>query len=184
MIESGQLLLLKQRRFAPFFWTQFLGAANDSVFKFAVTLLVTYQGPAYTSMSTATAINLIAAVFILPFLLLSATSGQLSDRIDKARLMRAVKWLELGILLLCVFLMGTHSTLFGPAKYAYLPQHLGSREIVAGNGLVEMGTFVAILLGTLAGGALIDTGEHGHLYSAGACVALACAGVLASQWIP
>jgi len=127
MIESGQLLLLKQRRFAPFFWTQFLGAANDSVFKFAVTLLVTYQGPAYTSMSTATAINLIAAVFILPFLLLSATSGQLSDRIDKARLMRAVKWLELGImllgvwgfaaksfgiLLLCVFLMGTHSTLF------------------------------------------------------------------------
>ncbi len=199
MIESGQLLLLKQRRFAPFFWTQFLGAANDSVFKFAVTLLVTYQGPAYTSMSTATAINLIAAVFILPFLLLSATSGQLSDRIDKARLMRAVKWLELGImllgawgfaaksfgiLLLCVFLMGTHSTLFGPAKYAYLPQHLGSREIVAGNGLVEMGTFVAILLGTLAGGALIDTGEHGHLYGAGACVALACAGVLASQWIP
>src|SRR5882762_10350232 len=186
MIESGQLLLLKQRRFAPFFWTQFLGAANDSVFKFAVTLLVTYQGPAYTSMSTATAINLIAAVFILPFLLLSATSGQLSDRIDKARLMRAVKWLELGImllgvwgfaaksfgiLLLCVFLMGTHSTLFGPAKYAYLPQHLGPREIVGGNGLVEMGTFVAILLGTLAGGALIDTGEHGHLYSAGACVA-------------
>src|SRR6266550_1778794 len=120
MIESGQLLLLKQRRFAPFFWTQFLGAANDSVFKFAVTLLVTYQGPAYTSMSTATAINLIAAVFILPFLLLSAKS--------------------FGILLLCVFLMGTHSTLFGPAKYAYLPQHLGSREIVAGNGLVEMGT--------------------------------------------
>jgi len=82
-----------------------------------------------------------------------------------------------GILLLCVFLMGTHSTLFGPAKYAYLPQHL-DRGNRGGNGLVEMGTFVAILLGTLAGGALIDTGEHGHLYSAGACVALACAGVL------
>jgi 1-acyl-sn-glycerol-3-phosphate acyltransferase len=199
MNESGHLALLKQRRFAPFFWTQFLGAANDSVFKFAFTLLVTYQAPAYTSVSTATAINLIAAVFILPFLLFSATSGQLSDRIDKARLMRAVKWLELGIMLLgawgfaeksfitlliCVLLMGTHSTLFGPAKYAYLPQHLRAMEIVAGNGLVEMGTFVAILLGTLLGGALIDSGEQGHLYSAATCVALAGAGVLSSQWIP
>ena len=199
MIEGSQLALLKQRRFAPFFWTQFLGAANDSVFKFAFTLLVTYQAAAYTSVSSTKAINLIAALFVLPFLLFSATSGQLSDRIDKARLMRFVKWLELGIMLLgawgfaeksfitlliCVLLMGTHSTLFGPAKYAYLPQHLGSTEIVAGNGLVEMGTFVAILLGTLAGGALIDSGDHGHLYSAATCVAVAVAGVLSSQWIP
>ena len=199
MMERGQFILLKQRRFAPFFWTQFLGASNDSVFKFAVTLLVTYEGPAYTSISTATAINLIAALFILPFLLLSATSGQLSDRIDKAGLMRAVKWLELcimligawgfaeksfGILLLCVFLMGAHSTLFGPAKYAYLPQHLGPSEIVGGNGLVEMGTFVAILLGTLLGGALIDSGEQGNLYSGATCVALAFAGVLTSRHIP
>ena len=199
MTQGNQLALLKERRFGPFFWTQFLGAANDSVFKFAFILLVTYRGPAYTTLPTATAINLIQAVFILPFLLLSATSGQLSDRIDKARLMRAVKWLELAIMLLgawgfaeksfvtllvCTLLMGMHSTLFGPAKYAYLPQHLGSSEIVAGNGLVEMGTFVAILLGTLLGGALIDTGEQGHLYSAATCVALACAGVLASQRIP
>jgi hypothetical protein len=199
MIGRGQLQLLKERRFGPFFFTQFLGAANDSVFKFAFTLLVTYRGPAYTAVPTATAINLIAAVFVLPFLLFSATSGQLSDRFDKARLMRAVKWLELGIMLLgawgfaeksfptllvCTLLMGTHSTLFGPAKYAYLPQHLRSSEIVAGNGLVEMGTFVAILLGTLLGGALIDTGEQGHLYSAATCVALACAGVLTSRSIP
>ncbi len=199
MIEAGVSRLLGERRFAPFFWTQFLGAANDNVFKFSFTLLVTYQGPQYTSLSTPTAINLIAGVFILPFVLLSATSGQLSDRFDKARLMRAVKCLEVGIMLLgawgfasqsfatllaCTFLMGTHSTLFGPAKYAYLPQHLGSTEIVAGNGLVEMGTFVAILLGTLAGGVLIDTGEHGHWYSAGTCVALACLGLLASAWIP
>jgi 1-acyl-sn-glycerol-3-phosphate acyltransferase len=198
-IRHRLLELLKERRFGPFFFTQFLGAANDSVFKFAFTLLVTYRGPAYTSVSTATAINLIAAVFVLPFLLFSATSGQLSDRFDKARLMRIVKWLELGIMLLgawgfaeksfptllvCTLLMGTHSTVFGPAKYAYLPQHLGSSEIVAGNGLVEMGTFVAILLGTLLGGALIDSGEHGHLYSAATCVALACAGVLTSQGIP
>jgi 1-acyl-sn-glycerol-3-phosphate acyltransferase len=199
MLRNGQLVLLAQRRFAPFFWTQFLGAANDNVFKFSFTLLVTYRGPAYTSLSTSTAINLIAAVFILPFLLLSATSGQLSDRMDKARLMRAVKWLELVIMLLgawgfasksfptllvCTLLLGTHSTLFGPAKYAYLPQHLGPPEIVAGNGLVEMGTFVAILLGTLVGGALIDSGEQGHLYSAATCIALACAGLLASRRIP
>jgi 1-acyl-sn-glycerol-3-phosphate acyltransferase len=198
-MQRGQFFLLEERRFGPFFWTQFLGAANDSVFKFAFILLVTYQGPAYTPLPTATAINLIQAVFILPFLLLSATSGQLSDRFDKARLMRAVKWLELAIMLLgawgfaeksfvtllvCTLLMGIHSTLFGPAKYAYLPQHLGPSEIVGGNGLVEMGTFVAILLGTLLGGALIDTGEQGHLYSAATCVALACAGVLASQRIP
>src|SRR5882757_4675872 len=199
MVPNGQLVLLTQRRFAPFFWTQFLGAANDNVFRFSFTLLVTYRGPAYTTLSTATAVNLILAVFILPFLLLSATSGQLSDRIDKARLMRAVKWLELVIMLLgawgfayksfptllvCTLLLGTHSTLFGPAKYAYLPQHLGPHEIVAGNGLVEMGTFVAILLGTLAGGALIDTGAQGHLYSAATCIGLACAGLLASQRIP
>jgi 1-acyl-sn-glycerol-3-phosphate acyltransferase len=199
MMQGGQFSLLRQRRFAPFFWTQFLGAANDNVFKFSFTLLVTYRGPAYTSLSTAMAINLIAAVFILPFLLLSATSGQLSDRLDKAGLMRMVKWLELaimllgawgfatrsfGILLVCTLAMGAHSTLFGPAKYAYLPQHLGPLEIVAGNGLVEMGTFVAILLGTLTGGALIDAGPHGHLYSAATCVALACAGVLTSQRIP
>ncbi|HEV3018962.1 MAG TPA: MFS transporter, partial [Burkholderiaceae bacterium] len=198
-MQRGQFFLLEERRFGPFFWTQFLGAANDSVFKFAFILLVTYKGPAYTPLPTATAINLIQAVFILPFLLLSATSGQLSDRFDKARLMRAVKWLELAIMLLgawgfaeksfvtllvCTLLMGIHSTLFGPAKYAYLPQHLGPSEIVGGNGLVEMGTFVAILLGTLLGGALIDTGEQGHLYSAATCVALACAGVLASQRIP
>jgi 1-acyl-sn-glycerol-3-phosphate acyltransferase len=199
MIEAGQARLLTQRRFAPFFWTQFLGAANDNVFKFSFTLLVTYQGPAYTSLPAATAIQLIAASFMLPFVLLSATSGQLSDRFDKARLMRAVKWLELGIMLLgawgfavqsfstllgCTLMMGVHSTLFGPAKYAYLPQHLGPTEIVAGNGLVEMGTFVAILLGTLAGGALIDSGPSGHWYSAVTCVALACGGIFSSAWIP
>jgi len=199
VIGRSQFTLLRQRRFAPFFWTQFLGAANDNVFKFSFTLLVTYQGAAYAPISPASAINLIAAVFILPFVLLSATSGQLSDRFDKASLMRAVKCLELGIMLLgawgfaahsfatllaCVLLMGTHSTLFGPAKYAYLPQHLDGAEIVGGNGLVEMGTFVAILLGTLTGGALIDSGPNGHLYSAFVCVALACAGLTTSQWIP
>jgi MFS family permease len=199
MSRSGQFALLGQRRFAPFFWTQFSGAANDNVFKFSFTLLVTYSSPALTTLDVSTAVNLIAAVFILPFLLLSATSGQLSDKFDKALLMRAVKLLEVAImltgawgfqahsfpvLLACTLLMGVHSTLFGPAKYAYLPQHLRADEIVGGNGMVEMGTFVAILLGTLAGGVLIGSGENGHLYAAAACLALALAGLLASLGIP
>ena len=205
MSGHSPLVLLSQRRFAPFFWTQFCGAANDNVFKFSFTLLVTYQtvgagqGAALGGLSAALAANLIAAAFILPFLLLSATSGQLADKFDKARLMRAVKVFELVImllgswgfyaqsfpvLLLCTLLMGVHSTLFGPAKYAYLPQHLAPGEIVGGNGMVEMGTFVAILAGTLLGGVLLDQGTAGPLYAALTCVLLALLGLAASWQIP
>lgn len=199
MSSPGQFALLAQRRFAPFFWTQFLGAANDNVFKYAFTLLVTYKAADYTTLAPALAVNLIAALFVLPFLLFSATSGQLADKYDKARLMRLVKLLEVAImlagawgfraqsfevLLACTFLMGLHSTLFGPVKYAYLPQVLAPTEIVGGNGLVEMGTFVAILLGTMAAGALIDASPAGNLYAAAVCVALALAGLAASLAIP
>lgn len=199
MSSSGQFALLAQRRFAPFFWTQFLGAANDNVFKYAFTLLVTYKAAHYTKLAPALAVNLIAALFVLPFLLFSATSGQLADKYDKARLMRLVKVFEVAImlagawgfwaqrfevLLACTFLMGLHSTLFGPVKYAYLPQVLAPTEIVGGNGLVEMGTFVAILLGTMAAGALIDASPAGNLYAAAVCVALALAGLAASLAIP
>lgn len=199
MSSPGQFALLAQRRFAPFFWTQFLGAANDNVFKYAFTLLVTYKAADYTTLAPALAVNLIAALFVLPFLLFSATSGQLADKYDKARLMRLVKLLEVAImlagawgfwaqsfevLLACTFLMGLHSTLFGPVKYAYLPQVLAPTEIVGGNGLVEMGTFVAILLGTMAAGALIDISPAGNLYAAAVCVVLALAGLAASLAIP
>lgn len=199
MSSPGQFALLAQRRFAPFFWTQFLGAANDNVFKYAFTLLVTYKATDYTTLAPALAVNLIAALFVLPFLLFSATSGQLADKYDKARLMRLVKLLEVAImlagawgfraqsfevLLACTFLMGLHSTLFGPVKYAYLPQVLAPAEIVGGNGLVEMGTFVAILLGTMAAGALIDASPAGNLYAAAVCVALALAGLAVSFAIP
>ena len=151
-----------QRRFAPFFWTQFLGAGNDNLFKFAFTVMVTYQLQV-SWLPPELAGLVIGALFILPFLLFSATSGQLADKFDKARLIRFVKWLEIAImalaawgfvradvavLLACVFLMGLHSTLFGPVKFAYLPQHLSERELTGGNGMVEMGTFVAILLGS------------------------------------
>ena len=197
--HSSQFALLQQRRFAPFFATQFLGAANDNVFKYAFTLLVTYHAAQFTTLAPALAVNLIAAVFILPFLLFSATSGQLADKFDKARLMQSVKTAEVaimllgaiglwqhsfGLLLACTFLMGLHSTLFGPVKFAYLPQVLDGREIVGGNGLVEMGTFVAILVGTIVAGTLVEAGPNGHLHAAALCVALAAAGLATSLAIP
>ncbi len=196
--HPNQFALLGERRFAPFFWTQFLGAGNDNLFKFAVTVMLTYQVPVGW-LPAGMAGLLIGALFILPFLLFSATSGQLADKFDKTRLIRLVKWLEVGImliaawglvqqqvalLLVCVFLMGLHSTLFGPVKFAYLPQHLNERELTGGNGMVEMGTFVAILLGSLAGGLLIALPAVGPMYVAAGCIALALGGRVAAQAIP
>ncbi|OWQ83210.1 glycerol acyltransferase [Roseateles aquatilis] len=196
--HTSQFALLGQRRFAPFFWTQFLGAGNDNLFKFAFTVLVTYQLNV-SWLPAAQAGLVIGALFILPFVLFSATSGQLADKYDKARLMRLVKTLEIGIMALaaygfhvtnvpvllgCVFLMGLHSTLFGPVKYAYLPQHLTDREITGGNGMVEMGTFVAILVGNLAGGLLVATPIVGAQHVAIACVVVAVLGRLTAQALP
>ncbi len=196
--HPNQFALLGQRRFAPFFWVQFLGAGNDNLFKFAFTVLVTYQLQVEW-LSPSMAGLVIGALFILPFLLFSATSGQLADKHDKRVLIRFVKTLEIGImglagwgflrndvvvLLACVFLMGLHSTLFGPVKFAYLPQHLNEREITGGNGMVEMGTFVAILLGQVAGGLLIAMpGIGGELVAAG-CVGVALLGRLIAQAVP
>lgn len=196
--HPNQFALLRQRRFAPFFWTQFAGAANDNLFKFAFTVMVTYQLQS-TWLQPAMAGLVIGALFILPFLLFSATSGQLADKHDKRTLIRFVKWLEVGIMVLasvgffganvaillaCTFLMGLHSTLFGPVKFAYLPQHLGERELTGGNGMVEMGTFVAILLGNVAGGLVVAIPEVGPHWVGVSCIALALAGRLVAQWIP
>ncbi|MDE2477553.1 MAG: MFS transporter [Betaproteobacteria bacterium] len=195
---SNQFALLGQRRFAPFFATQFLGAANDNLLKFAFTVLVTYQ--LQVAWLPARSAGLwIGAVFILPFVLFSASAGQLADKFDKASLIRAVKNLEIaimalaawgfaqrraGVLLACVFLMGLHSTLFGPVKYAYLPAHLRERELTGGNGMVEMGTFVAILLGNLAGGLLMSAPATGARQVGWACLALALLGRAAAARIP
>jgi len=194
----NQFSLLGQRRFAPFFWTQFLGAGNDNLFKFALTVMVTYQLQ-LAWLPAAQAGLVIGALFVAPFLLFSATSGQLADKFDKTRLIRAVKTLEVAImalaawgfvsgrvplLLACVALMGLHSTLFGPVKYAYLPSHLNERELTGGNGLVEMGTFVAILLGNVAGGLLIALPQVGPAWVAGACLVVALAGRAMAQAIP
>ena len=200
--DPNQFALLRQRRFAPFFWTQFCGAANDNLFKFAFTVMVTYQ-LSVSWLPPAMAGLVIGALFILPFLLFSATSGQLTDKFDKTRMIRFVKNLEIAImlvaaggfvagsvpvLLLCTFLMGVHSTLFGPVKFSYMPQVLSERELTGGNGMVEMGTFVAILLGNVAGGLLVALPENGliggHATVAVACVVLALLGRAVAQFIP
>ena len=196
--HPNQFALLAQRRFAPFFWTQFAGAANDNLFKFAFTVMVTYQlQVAWLPASLAGLV--IGALFILPFLLFSATAGQLTDKLEKTRIIRFVKNLEIAIMLVaaagfvagsaalllaCVFLMGLHSTLFGPVKFAYLPQQLSERELTGGNGMVEMGTFVAILLGNVAGGLLVALPQVGHTSVAVACVLLALIGRAVAQAIP
>ena len=196
--QPNQFALLRQRRFAPFFWTQFLGAGNDNLFKFAFTVMLTYQLQV-AWLPPAMAGLVIGALFILPFVLFSATSGQLADKFEKTRLIRFVKNLEIAImaaatlgfmtlnvslLLGCVFMMGLHSTLFGPVKFAYLPQHLSEREITGGNGMVEMGTFVAILLGNVAGGLLIALPGVGATWVAVGCVGTALLGRLAAQRVP
>ncbi|WP_213958272.1 MULTISPECIES: MFS transporter [unclassified Variovorax] len=196
--HANQFALLGQRRFAPFFWTQFSGAANDNLFKFAFTVMVTYQLQ-LSWMPPAMAGLVIGALFILPFLLFSATAGQLTDKFDKTRIIRFVKNLEIVIMLIaawgfvqadaivllgCVFLMGLHSTLFGPVKFALLPQVLDARELTGGNGMVEMGTFVAILLGQVAGGLLVAIPGIGHTTVAVGCVLLALVGRGVAQAIP
>ncbi|PPE64881.1 MFS transporter [Caldimonas caldifontis] len=196
--HPSQFALLGQRRFAPFFWTQFLGAGNDNLYKFAFTVMVTYQLQVSWLPSSLAGL-VIGALFILPYLLFSATSGQLADKFDKAALIRVLKLWEVAImalaawgfhrqdpalLLACIFFMGLQSTVFGPVKYAYLPQHLNERELTGGNGMVEMGTFVAILLGNVAGGLLIALPEVGARWTAWACLALAVLGWLTSLKVP
>jgi MFS family permease len=195
----GQFTLLRERRYAPFFWTQFFGAANDNVFKNAFVVFVTFEAAGRLAVDAGMIVNLIGAVFILPFMLFSATSGQLADKYEKSRLIRAIKLLEIAImtiglagfvlgsvalLFVALALLGIHSTLFGPAKYAILPQHLSDEELVGGNGLVEAGTFVAILLGTIAGGLVVAVKPDGARFAGALVVAIAVAGWLVSRRIP
>ncbi|MBL0167001.1 MAG: MFS transporter [Propionivibrio sp.] len=195
---STQSGLLRARRFAPLFVTQFLGALNDNVLKNAMIVLLTFQAASWTTLKPELLANLAAGIFILPFFLFSATAGQLADKYDKARLAQMVKLLEIGIVLVAglgfvlhsiailfvsLFLLGLHSTLFGPVKYAILPQHLKSEELVGGNALIEAGTFIAILVGTLLGG-LLAGNQGGTAWITGAGLAIAIAGYGASRSIP
>ena len=197
---NSQFELLKQKRFLPYFVTQFLGAFNDNVFKNALIILIAFQGVQLSggSANVDLLINLSAGLFILPFFLFSATAGQWIDKNEKSQSMRLIKLMEVVIMLAAayafyighiyvlialLFLMGTQSAFFGPAKYSYIPQHLGSTELVAGNALVQSGTFVAILVGTMLGGMLIAD-EDGRELVAVAIVVLALLGYVASLFIP
>ncbi|WP_426209810.1 MFS transporter [Massilia sp. TWP1-3-3] len=199
MSQSGQFSLLTQRRFAPFFWTQFLGAFNDNVFKTAFLVVLTFDAANWGIADPAMLATLIPGLFILPYVVFSATAGQIAEKMEKGRLARYVKVIEIVIMLVAglgwmtksvplllaaVIGMGVHSTLFGPVKYAYLPQQLKAEELVGGNGLIEMGTFVGILLGQVIGTALVQYKPGGIGMVAGATLFFAVLGLLVSTRIP
>ena len=193
-----QFRLLRQRRYAPFFFTTFLGSMNDNVLKFSATLLLTYQ-LAVPWLPPAMVGPLLGAIFIAPSLLLSATFGQWADRCDLAWLIRLGKGLEVimmslaawalwrrdvPLILVCVLLAGVHVALFSTVRYAYIPQHLKPHELTGGNGVLEMGIFLAILMGTLAGGLLISPDVGGPWAVGLAIVAMAVLGRVTSHWVP
>jgi len=195
MANSSQFALLTQRRFLPFFLTQALGAFNDNVFRNALIGLVAFRIAQEQALLYS---NLAAALFILPFFLFSASAGQLAEKFEKARLIRIIKFAEIVIMALAaigfalnslpfllgvLFLMGTQSAFFGPLKYSLMPQHLKPWELVGGNAWVETGTFLAILLGTLAGG-LLSSMESATLWITVSIIGLAVLGWLASLSIP
>ena len=195
MQEHSQFTLLARKRFLPLFVTQFLGALNDNLFKNALIVMLALK---VAGEDSDLLINLAAGLFVLPFLLFSAQAGQIAERCEKAWLMRRIKLAEIAVMLLAaagflldslailmgvLFLMGTQSALFGPVKYAILPQHLRVEELVGGNGLIEAGTFVAILAGSIAGALLIVQDAGAALISLG-ILAMAGAGYLASRGIP
>ncbi len=197
--DTSQFRLLRERRFLPFFVTQFLGAFNDNVYKNALVTLLAFQAATTPAADSGTLIILSGALFILPFLLFSATAGQLADKYEKARFIQYVKLFEIAIMLIgavgflthhlallfaALFLMGLHSTLFGPLKYAILPQHLAQDDLVGGNALVDTGTFIAILLGTVLGIVLISAGGAGVMLVCAGTVGIAILGWLASRAIP
>ncbi|WP_158174586.1 MFS transporter [Grimontia hollisae] len=195
---TTQTGLLKQRRFLPYFITQALGAFNDNVYKNVLLILVAFAGPGVIGFSTDLFINLAAGLFILPFFLFSAFAGELADKFEKSRFIRSVKLLEVGImglaaiafiiesyqaLLVLLFLMGTQSAFFGPVKYALLPQTLKPQELVSGNALVETGTFLAILLGTIVAGVIAHQ-EDARNIAAIAVVLFSVLGYLSARRIP
>jgi MFS family permease len=195
---SSQFQLMREQRFRPFFFTQFLGAFNDNVFKTALITLVAFHTATLTTINGATLATLLPGLFILPFFLFSATAGQLADKFEKSQIIRIVKVFEFFIMLFAsagfflhniwllaaaLFMMGMHSTLFGPVKYSYLPQHLKEHELIGGNGMIEMGSFVAILLGQVFGAWLGAQSQHEVLTSA-AILVIAALGYWTSRSVP
>ena len=190
--------LLTSRRFLPMFLTQFFGALNDNVYKQALLLVITYGLISQQSASVSTLNNLAALLFILPYFIFSATAGQIADKYERASLVRAIKILEIIIMLIgsvgfitghlfllmvALFLMGVHSTFFGPIKYAILPEILKPNELMSGNALFQSGTSIAILLGMILGGAVISS-SHGNLtWISITVVSIAVLGYMCSRFI-
>jgi acyl-[acyl-carrier-protein]-phospholipid O-acyltransferase / long-chain-fatty-acid--[acyl-carrier-protein] ligase len=197
---SAQLKLLKVKRFAPLFVTQFLGAFNDNMFKNAFVIIATYREDftSFFNLDPNVTVPLSTAVFILPYFLFSSLAGQIADKYEKSRLIRILKIVELCLMLLAglafysknldfllaiLFLLGMQATFFAPLKYSILTEHLHKDELVAGNGLVEAGAFLAILLGTVTGGYLVHQAE-GLLEITGVVVLMSVIGYSASRYIP
>lgn len=194
-MTQGLAGLLASRRFSPFFFTQFLGAFNDNVLRQALIVLIAVS---VTGKEVNLLNNLALALFIIPFFAFSALAGQVADKFDKARLMQLIKLVEIGImlvaavgfvygqiwlLLVALFCMGLHSTFFGPLKYSIIPQHLDGRELVSGNALVELGTFLAILLGSVAG-VVLKMGNTPVTLVNAALIGVALLGFIAACLIP
>ncbi|MCG3879508.1 MFS transporter [Psychrobacter sp. Ps6] len=195
---SNQFQLFKRRRFSAMFFTQFLGAFNDNIFKQALILVLTYTAASQLGVEVSILNNLAAMLFILPYFLFSALAGQIADKYEKSKLTQFIKVLELIImaiaavgfvfewytlLFVALFLMGTHSTFFGPIKYAYLPQAMKEDELVGANGLFQMGTSLAILVGMIVAGILTQLSQSLYWISATVLV-VAVLGYLAARYIP
>jgi len=198
MTNHNQFLLLKSPRFAPLFITQFLGAFHDNLFKNALVVLLLFGAATNEGSHAGILTALAAGVFILPFVLFSALGGQLADKYPKERVIRFIKLAEIAIAALgavaltsgstalsfvTLFALGTHSAFFGPSKYSILPQHLEQNELIGGNALLNTGTFLAILLGTIAGTSLVTLG-HGTVMVSVMLFAVALAGYIACRFIP
>ncbi|MCK5556599.1 MAG: MFS transporter, partial [Alphaproteobacteria bacterium] len=197
-MPNSQFFLLKTNRFFPLFLSQFMGAFNDNVFKNALIILITYQAAGKVSVDPRLLVTAAAGIFIMPFFLFSATAGQVADKFEKARLIRIIRFLEIPVMVMAtigfflenywmlmavLFCAGTQSAFFGPLKYSILPEHLKENELIGGNGLIEAGTFLAILLGTILGGVLILK-EGGITFISTILVVVSFFGWLSSRWIP
>ena len=198
MSNETQFSLLKKRRFAPFFITQALGAFNDNVFKNSLMLLLAFGATAQPPFDTNLLMNVAAGLFILPFLLFSGVAGRIADKFEMDRITRILKFAEILImtaaafsffydayliLIFLLFLMGTQSAFFGPIKYAILPKSLDKEEIVGGNALIEMGTFIAILVGTIYGGIIVGF-DNNVLWISISIITLALLGYISSHSVP
>jgi len=198
-MSDSQFSLLKQKRFLPFFITQALGVLNDNVFKNALIIMLSFKIAGSLPIDSDVLVNVAAILFIVPFFIFSATAGQLAEKYEKSRSIQLIKLAEIFIMLAAVigfyfnniywllfvlFLMGFQSAIFGPVKYGFLPQHLQTEELVGGNALVETGTFLSILLGTILGGILMNIDSNGILYLSMTLMVISILGYFTSRGIP